>query len=381
MPRSSTDARNQILRPTAGSRIGRRSFLKTSAAITGGAFVASRLGTARAAAKELTIFTWETYHDDPWIAEYTAKTGVKVNVVRTGSVDEMFAQTSSGAVQADIIYFDTSSVPRYINAGLIAPLDDSKLKNTGNITKQLDYHKLLTIDGKLWGVPYNWGTQPLMFNAEQVTPAPDSWGALWDPKYKGKVNMFDDAFITFPMIALYVGAKNAYQLTDAEFENCRKALRELRPQVRTIARGFDDAQTIYAAGDGVIGYCQNISIVWNLKAKNLPFAYSFPKEGTPTWIDCAILSKAGAEKQEAYDFIDANLDRAWQGRFITASINNGILSAAEAKAAGIPEDVLTKTNIIDQDQPGFWDKMSVLQPPEDIDKRVEIWNEFKAGTL
>src|SRR5512147_2638921 len=43
MPRSSTDARNQILRPTAGSRIGRRSFLKTSAAITGGAFVASRL--------------------------------------------------------------------------------------------------------------------------------------------------------------------------------------------------------------------------------------------------------------------------------------------------------------------------------------------------
>ena len=58
-----------------------------------------------------------------------------------------------------------------------------------------------------------------------------------------------------------------------------------------------------------------------------------------------------------------------------------ILSADEAKTANIPEDVLKKTNIVDQNQPGFWEKMSVLQPPEDIDRRVEIWNEFKAGTL
>ena len=366
---------------TVKGKLARRKFLHRSAAVLGGAYVASRLGKARAADKELTIFTWETYHDDPWIAEYTEKTGVKVNVVRTGSVDEMFAQASSGAVQADIIYVDTSSVPRYIAADLIAPLDGSKLANAANITTQLDWHKMLTIDGKLWGVPYNWGTQPLMFNTAEVSPAPDSWGALWDPKYKGKVNMFDDAFITMPMIGLYIGAKNAYQMTDDEFESCRKALRELRPQVRTIARGFDDAQTIYAAGDAVIGYCQNISIVTNLQAKGVPFGYSFPKEGTPTWIDCSIPSKAGADRQEVYDFINENLAAAWQARFIQASSNNGILSADGAKAANIPEDVLKKTNIIDQNQPGFWEKMSVLQPPEDIDRRVEIWNEFKAGTL
>lgn len=368
-------------RRAAKGAVSRRRFIKGSAAAAGTAYVASRTGGARAAANEITIFTWETYHDDPWIAEYTEKTGVKVNVARTGSVDEMFAQASSGAVEADIIYFDTSSVPRYIAADLIAPLDASRLPNAASITKELDWINMLTIDGQLWGVPYNWGTQPLMFNTAAVSPDPDTWGALWDPKYEGKVNMFDDAFIVFPMIALYIGAKNAYQLTDDEFEACRQALAKLRPQVRTIARGFDDAQTIYAAGDAVIGYCQNISIVTNLQGKGLPFGYSFPKEGTPTWIDCAILSKSGADRQEAYDFINANLERNWQARFIQASTNNGILSAEEAKEAGIPEDVLVKTNIIDQSQPGFWSKMSVLQPPEDIDRRVEIWSEFKAGTL
>lgn len=373
-----------VSKPHRGTRMKsgatRRRFIKGSAAALGSAYVSTRSTRARAAG-EITIFTWETYHDDPWIAEYTEKTGVTVNVVRTGSVDEMFAQASSGAVQADIIYFDTSSVPRYLAADLIAPLDASRLTNAGNITGELDWVSMLTIDGKLWGVPYNWGTQPLMFNTAEVSPEPDSWGALWDPKYEGKVNMFDDAFITFPMVALYVGAKNAYQLTDEEFEACRQALAKLRPQVRTIARGFDDAQTIYAAGDAVIGYCQNISIVTNLQGKGLPFHYSFPKEGTPTWIDCAILSKQGADRQEVYDFIDANLEANWQARFIQASTNNGILSTEGAKGAGIPEDVLVKTNLVDQSQPGFWEKMSVLQPPEDIDRRVEIWNEFKAGTL
>src|SRR5262245_3566671 len=95
-------AKGRAAPPSSNARgkLARRKFLRRSAAVLGGAYVASHLGRARAADKELTVFTWETYHDDPWIAEYTAKTGVKINVVRTGSVDEMFAQASSGAVQA-----------------------------------------------------------------------------------------------------------------------------------------------------------------------------------------------------------------------------------------------------------------------------------------
>lgn len=336
--------------------------------------------SARAQTGEITIFTWETYHEDPWIAEYTAKTGVKVNVIRTGSVDEMYAQTRSGAVEADVLYFDTGSVPRYIDGGLIAPFDQSKVPNVSMVSPSMDWEKRLTVGGKLWGVPYNWGTQPLMFNRDVVGADPMSWAALWDPKYAGKVSMFDDAYITFPMIALYAGAADPFNLTDAEFDACAEALRRLRPQVGTIARGFDDATTIYASGDAVIGYCQNIAIVNDLNALGKNFGYSFPDEGTPTWIDCSILTPRG-ERQEVYDFINANLSRDWQARFIADSLNNGILTAEEAQAAGIPEAALKKTNVLDQATKGFWQKMVVFQPPEDIDRRLQMWNDFKAGTL
>jgi spermidine/putrescine transport system substrate-binding protein len=334
---------------------------------------------AHAASEEITIFTWETYHEDPWIAEWTKKTGIPVKVVRTGSVDEMFAQTQSGAIQADILYFDSGSIKRYKDAGLIEPFDASQVPNAKNVTTGLKWQERNAVDGKVWALPYNWGTQPLMYD-EVIGEKPDSWGALWDKKYQGKVSMFDDAYITFPMIALYAGAKDPYNLTDAEFDACRKVLKELRPQVRTVARGFNDAEASYAAGDAVIGYCQNISTVFNLQNKGKKFNYSFPKEGTPTWIDNAAITKKG-NRPEVYAFINDNLTPEWQSRFMSFSFNNGVLTSDAAKKAGMAEDILKKTNVLDQDDPTFWPKMSVFQAPESIDKRLEIWNDFKAGTL
>lgn len=365
---------------TTEVQVNRRSMLKLGGGLAATALAAPYVSRiARAQAKEITILTWETYHEDPWVAEWTQKTGIPVKVVRTGSVDELFAQTQSGAIEADIVYVDSGSLKRYKDAGLIAPFDASKVPNVGNVTAGLKWQERNAIDGQVWGLPYNWGTQPLMYD-ESAMDKPEGWGVLWDPKYAGKVNMFDDAYITLPMVALYTGAKDAYNLTDEEFEACRKALRELRPQVRTIARGFNDAETSYAAGEAVVGYCQNISIVFNLQNKGKKFNYAFPKEGTPTWIDNAVLTTRGA-RDEVYQFISDNLAPEWQARFINFSYNNGVLTADMARKAGMSEDILKKTNIIDQDDANFWPRMSILQAPENIDRRLEIWNDFKAGTL
>ena len=360
--------------------LNRRSFLKTAAAGTATALAAPALISPARAAEEINIFTWETYHEDAWVAEWSKSTGVKVNVVRTGSVDEMYAQTRSGAVQADILYFDSGSIRRYIQANLIKPMDLAKVPNASNISTGLQFEKRNSVNGKLYALPYNWGTQPLMYDASVATGGTDTWAALWDKKYAGKVSMFDDAYITFPMIALHVGAKDPFNLTDAEFEKCRQALADLRPQVRTIARGFDDAVAIYAAGDAVIGYCQNVSEVFNLDEKGRKYTYSFPKEGTPTWIDNAVLTPKG-DRAPVYQFINDNLTPKWQARFIGFSLNNGVLTEKGATDAGVPTDVIKKTNIADQSSLGFWDKMVVFQAPEDIDRRVQMWNDFKAGTL
>lgn len=369
--------------------LDRRGFIALSAVAAGGSLLAAcggdtNPGGAAASSSDdlaantgtISLLTWETYHERPWVAAYQKRHGVKIEAQTIGSVDELFAKTqASGGV--DLVIVDTGSLPRYVDAGLIRPIDAGKVQNASNITGGIDWQTLNRVGGDLYAVPYNWGTQPLMYDESVIPEAPTSWEALWDPKYKGKVVMFDDSYITMPMIALKAGARDPYNLTDAEFEACRQALEELRPQVVTVAKGFDDAANIYAAGDGVIGYCQNISIVYELQNRGKKFNYSFPGQGTPTWIDNATLGVDG-HRQEVYDFIDEMLSLQWQGRFVDFSFNNGVLTAEDGREVVDP-DVLTKTNIVDQQQPGFWDKMSLLEPPESVERRLELWNEFKAG--
>lgn len=354
----------------------RRTFLKMAGAST---LAAPFLARASLAAEPITIFTWETYHENPWIEEWSEANGVLVEVISTGSVDEMYARTRSGAIQPDIVYIDSGSLKRYRESGLIVPLDVAKVSNRNLISQGLLWEERNRLDDQIYGIPYNWGTQPLMFDVDAMS-APDSWGALWAPENAGQVNLFDDAYITFPMIALYAGARDPYNLTDEEFGRCRELLRTLRPQLRTIARGFNDAETIYAAREAKIGYCQNISIIFNLREQGRNFSYTFPKEGTPTWIDNAAITPKG-DRDEVYQFLSDNLSPKWQARFIASSFNNGVLNSSVAYDAGLSEDLLRKTNILDQDEPGFWPGMSVFEAPEDIDQRLQIWNDFKAGVL
>jgi spermidine/putrescine transport system substrate-binding protein len=368
-------------------QLSRRRILGAGLALGGAALLAACSSEQKTSAQStdlqadtgtVTLMTWETYHDKPWLDEYTAHSNVTVNSIIVGSGDEMFAKAQSGTVKPDILVFDSSLIPRFAKANMIAPAVDSRLKNLGVITPGLDWRKNNTFDNQLYGVPYNWGTQPLMYNADVITTAPDSWAALWDPAYRGKVVLFDAADVTIPMVALYVGAQDPYHLTDEEFEKVREALQQLRPQVRTIAKGFDDAVNIFAAGDGVIGYCQNISVVNTLNKNGKNFAFSLPTEGVPQWQDNAIVTATG-QRQEVYDFIDATLAPAWQAKFIETSTNNGILSASEARKAKVPDQVLAETNILSEQDPAFWSTMRPLQDPESISQRLEVWNEFKAG--
>ena len=41
--------------------------------------------------------------------------------------------------------------------------------------------------------PYFWGTSGIAYHRRRVAEPPDSWGALWDPRYAGRILMLDDA--------------------------------------------------------------------------------------------------------------------------------------------------------------------------------------------
>lgn len=325
----------------------------------------------------VTILTWEGYHDQKMLDEYAAKTGVTVNQITAGSVDEMFAKAQSSQGQIDLVYFDLGNVDRYYKAGMLQALDPSKVANVANISPGLPWEPALTVEGQLYGLPYNWGTLPLCWSKEAFPTAPTSWKVLWDPQYAGKVSIPDDSYLGIPMVALGQGLNDPYLLDDAGFATVKSGLESLRPQVKTLSAGFNDQANLFASGDAVVGYCQNIAVVNQLNEGGDKFAYGFPTEGTPFWIDSSMMMK-GANRQEVYDFINHTLDVPWQDNFIAQTGSAGIISY-DVAAESVPKDVLAKSEIVNLQDPNFWEAMKPMVAPNRMDERVALWNEFKAG--
>ncbi len=359
----------------------RRSFIKTAGAVAATSLVTPSLIRKARADESITLLTWESYHEPDWIAEWSAANGgVKINPVIISSLDEVFAQLLSGAVKPDVIYSEASTASRLRTAGQIEPFDIAKVANVANILPALNWKEPLTVDGVLMGIPLHWGTQPLQYNPDVIKEPPMSWAALWDKTYEGKVTTFDDATVNIPMIALHVGAKDPFNLTEQEFTLVTDALRELRHQVRVITRGFDDAANLYASGEAVIGYCHNVTVVNILKKKKISASYTLPKEGTPSWIEGTYVTPQG-QRDIVYKFLNDTMSLEWQVRFMKFSGSNGVLTAADARKAGLTEEELKDTNILDADDPAFKSNLVFFRDPEDVERRVQIWNDFLAGTL
>lgn len=360
----------------------RRTLLKASGALAATSLFTPALNLRAWASEEpITLMTWEGYQPADWVKEWQdANGGVQIKPVLISSGDEVFAQLMSGAVKPDVIYAEASLAGRLNKAGLISPFNAEKVPNIANILPALDWQKPLSVDGTLMGIPLHWGTQPLQYDANVVKEAPTSWASLWDKAYTGRVTTFDDATVNFQMIALYIGAKDPFNLTEEEFGRATDALRELRGQVRVVTRGFDDATTLYASGEAVIGYCHLVTVVNSLRNQGKNFKYILPKEGTPAWIEGTYVSPKG-QRDIVYKFLNDTMSVAWQVRFMKATASNGVLTAENALKGGLTDEELKSTNIPDADNPSFKQNLRFAREPEDVDRRIQIWSDFLAGTL
>ena len=362
------------------SSITRRGFLGTAAAGATAAALPYVPFAARAAEDEIVLFSWESYDEDPWLEEWSKSTGVRVNVTRFGSIDELFAKARTGAVVPDLMIIDTSEFSHFRQQDLIVPMDIAKVPNAKNISPAINFDKTNVLDGKLYAVPYNWGPNPMMYRADHVTEGRDTWMTMWDPKYAGRVGVLDDAYSTFELLGIVCGAKDPYNLTDADFDKCADLLRRLRPQVKTLLKGANDTESLFTSGDLDVGFCQAVTSVENARKAGRDVRYSIPKEGAPSWMDNAVITRKG-DRPIVYDFINHRLSLPWQKRFVELSAMPGVLDTKTAKAAGLSQEVIGKTYMDLLDQPNFWSGLKLVQAQNDLDRRLQMFNDFKAGVL
>ena len=128
---------------------------------------------------------------------------------------------------------------------------------------------------------------------------------LWDPKYQGKILLYDASAHNFSFAALAEGIENPFNLTDAQLEEIKGKLIELQKNALSYYQSADEALQIYNSNDVALIFAnfgqQQLKV---MKDAGAPIAYVVPKEGALAWLDTWALSKGAKNPELAEKWVE-----------------------------------------------------------------------------
>jgi len=335
--------KEDVVEQLATGQMSRRQFNQSLMAL-GATMVMMPMGSRSAFAgsdDHPTVFTWEGWDVPELHQPYLAKHGESPNMAIFGDEEEAFAKMRAG-FKVDLTQPCTYKVPIWKDAGILEPIDTSRLSTWDDIIPSLK-----TIPGTYEGnnqyfFPTDWGLTSVLYRADLAREYVDneSWGILWDPKYKGRLSMADSLIDGVMVAAIYIGAKDPFNMTDDEMAKTRAALKEQLPLMRYYWTSPADIEQALASGELVATSAWNSSYA-ALKKEGLDVRYTSPKEGAMTWVCgfCLMSDHDPAKIDRIYDYLDAY-----------ASVESGVFALTEY---GYGHGNINAFAKVEQDSPGL----------------------------
>jgi len=230
--------------------------------------------------KEISIYTWTEYVPADIFECFGLVYDVEVNVDYFSSNEELYSKVSLGQEKNlyDVIHPSDYMIGVLVREKLLQKLDYDRLPNTLNLDTTLvaSYGALTN-----FVVPYQMGTQGIIYNTKTVKTPPTSWADLWNPEYAGRIVSVDDSRVVIGATLLALG----YEVNDVSPTHLDEAKGKLQELVSNIMLfDSDSPSAALLAGDADLG------IVWNGEAfsvisEDSNFHYVFPEEGSIVFYD------------------------------------------------------------------------------------------------
>jgi spermidine/putrescine-binding protein len=326
----------------------------------------------------LNLLVWEGYADPSFVQQFEEQNHCKVSASYMGSSDELVAKLHGGSAgNYDVISPSSDVATSIATAELAAPLDLSKIPSYDQLSAQLTSLPLVRVKGQVYGVPFTWGPNPIIYDTTVFPRPPDSWNVLWDPKYKGKVSVWDDLSTVF-MTAQILGfdkpdPSQLYNLSDEQLEAVKKKLLELKPNVRKMWSTGGELTNLFQNHEIVIAMGWPLNTV-DLRDAHFPVGETIPKENTTGWIDHLMITAGSENKELAYKFLEFMVEAKRQKlvsdktHYVPANPQAGhFMTPDEVKSLHLDDVDSYQKHIY------FW---------QNVPRRAkynEIWNDVKAA--
>jgi spermidine/putrescine-binding protein len=249
-------------------------------------------------AKELNLFVWTEYIPQDALDCFELVYGVTVNRKEYSSNEEMYASLSAGSSIYDLVQPTDYIVSLMIRQGLLQKLDKGRLP----VLQSFDpnYLNLPFDPNNEYTIPYQGGTDAIVYNADAVKDPPQSYADLWKFIDAGRMVSLDDSRAVIGATLLTLGYD--VNTTDA------KQLAEAKAKLAELAKGIklydsDSPKSALIAGDVDLG------ITWTgeafLASQEKPaIKYVYPSEGAILWQDNYAMPKDAPHADAAYAWLN-----------------------------------------------------------------------------
>ncbi|MEX5589621.1 putative ABC transporter substrate-binding protein YdcS [Pseudomonas urmiensis] len=279
---------------------------------------------------QLDIIAWPGYIERgesdkayDWVTGFEKDTGCKVSVKTAATSDEMVSLMTKGGY--DLVTASGDASLRLIAGKRVQPINTALIPNWKNLDPRLQNGGWYVVDKQVYGTPYQWGPNVLLYNTNVFKQPPTSWAVVFEPQAlpdgkpnKGRVQAYDgpiyiaDAALYLKSTQPALGIQDPYELNESQYQAVLDLLRKQQPLVH---RYWHDAtvQMSDVKNEGVAASSSWGYMVNSLKADNQPVASTIPKEGATGWADTTMLHSQAKHPNCAYKWMDWSLQPKVQG--------------------------------------------------------------------
>jgi putative spermidine/putrescine transport system substrate-binding protein len=243
----------------------------------------------------------ETDKSYDWVTGFEKDTGCKVSVKTAATSDEMVALMNEGGF--DLVTASGDASLRLVAGNRVQEINTALIPSWSKIDPRLQNAAWHTVNGKHYGVPYQWGPNVLAYNTEVFKgQAPDSWKVVFEEmtlpdgkSNKDRVQAYDGP-IYIADAALYLmahqpdlGITNPYELDEEQFNAAIDLLKQQREFIGEYWSDYAKQIQSFANGDTTVGTTWPYQYL-ALQAEGDPVKTTIPEEGSTGWSDTWMIS-------------------------------------------------------------------------------------------
>jgi putrescine transport system substrate-binding protein len=347
------------------------------------------LNPAWANPQSVNLFNWFELIAPEVPAGFEKEFGSPVIMDPFDSAEMMQSKVMAGRTGYDVVVATSNVLPNLINAGVLQPIDHSKITGWNQIDPDI-LKKLSANDpGNRYAVPYLWGTTGIGYDVDKVEAAlgknapVDSWDLIFKVENISKLKNCGVAMLDSPSeivsIALhYLGLPSNSKNPD-DYKKAEKLLTKVRPYVRyfdssKIDSDLADGSICIAVGWANGALAAKVSNEKNKTGRNV--AYSLPKEGSLVWSENMVLLKDAPHPQEGISFINYMI----RPDIISKTTNYTLYPNANMSATALVDKGLRDNPWIYLDKQTVTRLFPLESLPANLERiRTRVWSKVKNG--